>query len=397
MPLEYTSSVNSREIGPHTLNLDNAHAAAPRECAEHKRPRILAFGVKLLGRIVFSDPARCQVDYYSCSRTDEALASGNPNVRLFRWRDAGHILAKIRAGEYDLVVCEAFRHPAWSPQHPIRARVSQVVRGLLTGHERQGQALVRLLHGVPIAVVDLADSNLLAVRNRVLLRSATRYYKREIPANQLIACLLTGSRVMNVRHTLQQTELVASLVKVHPLSLGISEAVADLADRLSSSCTKQYDVFCPVQSRGAYGLRAERFVRQLRELGQDGYRVKIIERPLPFEEYLQACAESWVVWSPEGMGWDCWRHYEVAAARSVPVINYPSIVRHAPMRHGVHAVFYDPSGEGLKDAVIGALRDKGSLLTMASNARQLVIEHHSYNKQLDRIVEECLGSWAGAG
>lgn len=379
----------------HTVNPDNAPAAAPHARVEHKRPRVLALGVKLLGRIVFSDPGRCDVDYYSCSRTDEALASGDPNVRLFRWRDALRIRAGVNAGHYDLVLCEAYRHPAWSPQHPIHARSSQVARGLFTGHERQGQGLVTWLRGVPIAVVDLADSHLLAVRNRTLLRSATRYYKREIPANQLSACLLTGNRVMNVRHTLEQTELVASLAKVHPISLGISDAVASLADGLSSSSTKQYDIFCSVQPGGAYALRAERYVRQLRELEQQGYRVRMTDRPLPFDEYLRACAESWMVWSPEGMGWDCWRHYEVAAARSVPVINYPTIVRHAPMLHGVHAIFYDPAGEGLKDAVVAALRDKGSLLAMASNARQLVIEHHTYNKQLARIVEECLGRARG--
>jgi hypothetical protein len=381
----------------HTVNLDNAPAAAAARRIEHKRPRILALGVKLLGRIVLSDPARCDVDYYSCSRTDEALAFGNPNVRLFRWRDAIRIRARVKAGHYDLVLCEAYRHPAWSPQHPLRARFSHAIRGLLTGHERQGQGLVTSLREVPVVVVDLADSHLLAVRNRVLLRSATRYYKREIPANQLAACLLTGSRVMNVRHTLQQTDLVSSLQKVSPISLGISEAVTTLADRFSSSVAKQYDIFCSVQPGGAYALRAERYVQQLRDLEQQGYRVKVIDRHLPFEEYLKACAESWLVWSPEGMGWDCWRHYEVAAARSVPVINYPSIIRHAPMRHGVHAIFYDPASHGLKDAVIDALRDKGNLLTMASNARQLVIEHHTYNKQLARIVEECLRSSSRTG
>jgi hypothetical protein len=372
------------------VTVDSARAGAPPGSVGQRKPRVLALGVKLLGRIVFSDPTGCHVDYYACSRSDGALELGYPNARLFTWRDAIRIHAKVTARDYDVVLCEAFRHPAWSPHHGIGARFSHAFRGLLVNHERHGQALVPWLRGVPIAVVDLADSNLLAVRNRELLRSATRYYKRELPANPLLACQLTGSFVMNVRHTLEQQELVASLSKVHPLSLGISEAVADLADVFSSSCTKQYDIFCSVQPGGSYSLRAERFVGQLRELGQRGYRVRISEHPLPFEEYLKVCAESWMVWSPEGMGWDCWRHYEIAATRSVPVINYPSILRDAPMLHGVHAVFYDPAGDGLKDAVVRELRDKQRLLDMGSNARQLVIEHHTYKKQFGRILAECL-------
>ncbi|MSO63157.1 MAG: hypothetical protein EXQ50_13905 [Acidobacteria bacterium] len=56
------------------------------------------------------------------------------------------------------------------------------------------------------------------------------------------------------------------------------------------------------------------------------------------------------------------------------------------MLRGVHAVFHDPAGDGLKDAVIRELRNKERLFDMGSNARQLVIEHHTYKKQLSRII-----------
>jgi hypothetical protein len=261
---------------------------------------------------------------------------------------------------------------------------------MIVNPERQGQRLVPFLQGTPIAIVDLADANLLAMKNRRLLDVATRYYKRELPVNTVLAGMVTGRQVMNVRHVYQQDTFMRSLGKLRPLSLGLRDEAIELLQRIGAQ-EKEYDVFFAGTTYGLDSLRAPRYLDQLRALKAEGYRVVIAEGHLPLKDFLTAFARSWLVWSPEGNGWDCLRHYEVAAAGSIPVINYPSIRRYAPMLHQVHAFFYDPEGEGLRTTIVDALRDKDTLVRMSRDARDLVFSHHTHRKQLEYIVHDCLG------
>ena len=83
-------------------------------------------------------------------------------------------------------------------------------------------------------------------------------------------------------------------------------------------------------------------------------------------------AEARLVWSPEGLGWDCFRHYEAAAAWSVPLINTPPIERHAPLEDGKHCFLYDVSG-GMAPRIREALADPARLERMAAEARAHVL------------------------
>ena len=56
---------------------------------------------------------------------------------------------------------------------------------------------------------------------------------------------------------------------------------------------------------------------------------------LSLQDFYRRCAQAWIMWSPEGLGWDCFRHYESARLRSVPVINQPTIERYRPLDDGV--------------------------------------------------------------
>ena len=113
------------------------------------------------------------------------------------------------------------------------------------------------------------------------------------------------------------------------------------------------------------------------------------------------CARSWLVWSPEGLGWDCFRHYEAAAAGSVPVINVPSITCDRPLMHGQHAIYYasecrGPSmihgdfrhiTDGLVPTVLQALKDRASLAAMGQEARAFVLREHTHQALVRRLME----------
>jgi hypothetical protein len=128
----------------------------------------------------------------------------------------------------------------------------------------------------------------------------------------------------------------------------------------------------------------------LRELQREGYRIEIHEGGLPRREYLQRCAKAWLTLSPEGYGWECFRHYEAALCLSVPVLGPPGILRHEPLLAGVHAIYHPAEGDGLRNAVIAALADKPSLTRMSSAARAHVLRHHTHTRVTRHILESAL-------
>ncbi len=139
------------------------------------------------------------------------------------------------------------------------------------------------------------------------------------------------------------------------------------------------------------GARSEG-IRQLLELRSRGYTIDLPEQRLPYAEYIQRCARAWLVWSPPGRGWDCFRHYEAAAAGSVPVMMRPPIRLYEPLVHGVHGLYYDGARESVVDVVTRALGDRPRLRQMASAARAHVWAHFTHERLCAYILQTCFGA-----
>ena len=88
---------------------------------------------------------------------------------------------------------------------------------------------------------------------------------------------------------------------------------------------------------------------------------------------------------------DCTRHYEAPVVGSVPLITYPSIMRHRPLLDGEHCVLYRPEAGGLAGAARKALTDKAHLRKMAAAAADLVRNHHSYYARAEYVTATVLG------
>ena len=131
---------------------------------------------------------------------------------------------------------------------------------------------------------------------------------------------------------------------------------------------------------------------ELLALRERGYRIDIAEGRLSPQDYRR-CAQAWIVWSPEGLGWDCFRHYEALGCGSVPVINQPTIERHRPLVGGVHALFYDPEPGCLTATIEAALADKDRLRTIARAGKAHVLAHHTLEAIGTYVVETTLGAW----
>jgi glycosyltransferase involved in cell wall biosynthesis len=102
---------------------------------------------------------------------------------------------------------------------------------------------------------------------------------------------------------------------------------------------------------------------------------------------------AWLTWSPEGLGWQCFRHYQAPLAFSVPLINEPTIARYRPLIDGVHAFYYQPDDpDSLGRVIRAALADQAQLRTIASAARAHVLANHIQPRPLaDALVRMGLG------
>src|SRR5205807_5749302 len=116
---------------------------------------------------------------------------------------------------------------------------------------------------------------------------------------------------------------------------------------------------------------------ELLALRDEGYVIDVPTERLPLSEFFHRLSAAWLAWSPAGYGWDCMRHYEAPLAGTVPLMNYPMIVRHCPLRDGEHCILYAPEPGALAKAVRSALADKQRLQDMARAAQVHVREHHT--------------------
>jgi len=152
---------------------------------------------------------------------------------------------------------------------------------------------------------------------------------------------------------------------------------------------KTTDVFFAGRVEGSSWIRTTG-IQELSGLGTKGVKVDFVQGTISRDEFYRRCASSWLTWSPEGFGWDCFRHYEAPACGSVPVCNYPTIERHRPLVSGEHALFYSGEPGTLEKAIIQALADKDRLRQLAQRGRQHVLANHTPAALAAYVVEQGL-------
>lgn len=205
----------------------------------------------------------------------------------------------------------------------------------------------------PIAFLDISDSPQVTSINYRLLPDALCYFKRELyPA-------LSFAAVPNPIWWQQRTE---------PISLPAPAEFDSLAGPKTSDVFFSGSIYTDVRRNG---------LRELESLAREGLKIDIGLKRLSHQDYMRRIAASWLVWSPSGHGWDCYRHYEACLARSVPVIDLPLNDRVLTLKSGQHCFYYRPTPNELKQTIKSALSDKRRLLAMADQARDYVIQNHS--------------------
>lgn len=305
---------------------------------------------------------------------------------LRMWRN----IAKLRRGEFDLVVVHAQQYAPWHPRSFLTAIRDWHVRFPLGLFAIFAWRFVHWFHKVPIAAIDLGDSIIVGRHNHFLLKSGRMFFKRELPSDNWLAfCNSLYPKFPSRRWRSNHAGLTD---KLRPLGYGApSLDFGELS--LTAAATppeKSADIFFAGAINNNSTLRIAG-LEELRALERQGYVVDMPTERLSHSEFFKRMSAAWLAWSPAGMGWDCSRHYEAPVLGTVPLINYPNIMRDTPLRDGEHCVLYAPEPGGLAKAARRALADKPKLREMAKAAAAHVAQHHSIYARANRVASLVLG------
>jgi hypothetical protein len=338
---------------------------------------------------MFAQGAPANTELVWTAHHEHVEGVGRPNA--FGWRRLPALRRALDRGEFDLVVGHP---PAEVPWHPTR------IAAMLRRFGRGAPALIvrgfgtRLLlrpTRTPLAIVDLGDSTAIRPHNFPMLERARLYFKRELPADRWKAFAGALARDLPSRRQRRLPRFAGWCSKLVPISLAVSpDRAADIVLATTPPAEKTIDVFFAGQVETSSTVRAAG-LSELRALAREGIRVDLATERLDRREFYRRCARAWITWSPEGLGWECFRHYEAPLCGSVPLMNQPSILRHAPLRAGEHALYYEVEPGGLARSIRAALADHASLGRMAAAAHDHVRRYQTLERLCEHVVQTCLG------
>jgi len=329
-------------------------------------------------------------DFYS-TWTEETVSEPARGRNIVSVGNLAALAGRLADPSYDLVAVQAGAFAPWSLRALNRLIFRRdTLRGSLPLFRAGGPQLLRGRVAAPVAVLDSDDPAVIDRSNIFLLDKATVYFKRELPVDHWQ--VFNGTlhwRVPTPRFR-SDARHRGRIAKLRPISLGIPFPVAQAVLPPPLPATeKQVDVFFAGRVEGSSTVR-ERGLKELLALRAQGFVIDIPEQPLALDEYLARCARAWLVWSPAGYGWQCFRTYEAGLCGSVPLANRPTIEQYRPLVEGTHALYYDVESGELTRAVKLALADRGRLMTIAAAAREHVLTWHTPNALARYIVETTL-------
>jgi hypothetical protein len=315
-------------------------------------------------------------------QTDALYASYRADLRQGRRylgiRSFIQALRAVRRGEYALVVLHPPYYPGWHWRSLLPALKFTVLKGrpfelysALTSPLLF--ELTRLFASDRIIAVDRSDSFGIPAHHFFLLDKARSYLKRELPFDHWKVFYGSGHRRLPGKTFRSKKRWLDRMRKIRPIGLGLPNGQVKAASSVFGA-EKKSDVFFAGTVSGNSSVRSDA-LGLLGDLRSAGFKVDVPEHPLPRDEFMLRCAQSWLTLSPEGLGWDCYRHMEAALAGSVPLLSAPTIHRYKPMVVGAHCLSYLPDENRIVDIVRTALADKEQLRNMASAGRQHVLDH----------------------
>jgi hypothetical protein len=282
----------------------------------------------------------------------------------------------VRKGDYDLVVAYANDRSPWHLRYWLRSLTNSPLSPFAALTRVFGTSLLRFYRSssVPLVMLDLHDGFTIDASNFSVIDRAAIYFKRELPVDKWQSLYATGHPALPTTRIRRNARWKDRIEKLAPISL--QSGVIDIGPADKVFAGKSSDVFFAGALETNSTVRSAG-ISQLHKLAELGIKVDIPSERLDQSAFYERMSRSWLAWSPSGLGWDCYRHYEAPQCLAVPVINYPTIIRHKPLEQGVHAIYYAVEGDDLSSAITEALKDKERLRRMALAGREHVQTHHA--------------------
>ena len=286
---------------------------------------------------------------------EEPVQPEKPSLALL-----ARTLSRLGRSEFDLIVL-----PSIHPQHVHgQSRYKLMTKAMLRGAANvpAASALLHLfgLRSARYIILDIHDNPRLCETTLRLFPRFALYFKRELALDASHSRLPIG--------------------KFRPLPL-----ILPNERRMPLSHEKDIDlVFAGTLCNDTRKRAAE----AARSLAAQGVRVFIPDSPLSYPSFMEVLGRSWLVLSPEGFGWDCYRHYEACLAGSVPLINRPRFQRHLYLEEGTHCFYYDADRDCVATRVLELLTDKPKLARMSEEGRRYVLANHTRSAVGRYILKE---------
>jgi hypothetical protein len=310
----------------------------------------------------------------------------NKKARPFTFAEAIKLWRDMSGNPYDVVSIAGFKKPVFSRHFSLKRNVSSFFKYLRcpSGLGIYLGIFLARRHKVPILVFDSVDTMLIEASSFFTLSVGKAYFKRELPQNNWHAFLGTTPRNGDVSNIRRQPFFAENMPKVKPFPLHLGQSAYEFEP--VDAGQKQFDIFYAGDNPKTT-VRTSGF-KVLQKMRYMGFQVDLPQERLTSEEFFKRIKSSWLVWSPEGSGWECHRHYETLVNGAVPLMNYPTIHRYKPLIHGVHGLYYGCEADDLIRVAVEALKDKQGLLKMVEQGREHLQSFYTKQKVLDYIFAE---------
>jgi hypothetical protein len=336
-------------------------------------------------------------------RYDFEIVSGDrssgPSPHAASWGRLLSLRRRLGRGEFDLVISGPIQNSAWPQPKRLATRLAQAFRYFTYKHRMLDSYWAAwLLSGpaaerVPLAVIDFLDTSYVLPKDYPLLKASTLYFKLNLyfwPRRSLMPL----ETFFGMRRVTRFT------TKLRPLTNGvprrrIPEKARPMRERdIDLCCTGSIQLNRSEDDPNHFGdltlnpIRRDIYERCLRL--KDRHNVYCFEGRVSQEEYLELLQRSKLIVCTESFGCETFRHYEVSAAGSVPLVNWPYAQNYMPLQPDVHAIYFSLIGDDFERTVAQALADPATLERIGQATRVFTLQHKERSHVGETIIEETL-------
>lgn len=344
-------------------------------------------------KIFVLDTGHSRMDLFADPAAIDCTHAWNRDFPRAGWAEVRRALRLASSCRWDLAVVNMREHCFLRRHAPWPDGVWRLVRAASRTPREIGELLVfsRLRQaGVPVALVNRSDRGGVWDGSDWFFRNCHACFIRELNPDPRWSLLdLSGTNVWARRLAGAGAIGLRDWNKLRPLSLGLPEP-----ESFPLPGPKEIDVLYGHGRDFRDKPLRDRLLGELQhECRRLNLNLKLVDQA-PKAEWIRLMAASRLVFSPPGVGWDCWRHYEAMMAGAIPLMTYPTILRHQPPLDGVHGFYFAPEPGGLGRGLESAMKRQDRFPEMAAAGRRLVQEHHTWPKLREYVVRETLAAFS---